>query len=132
MMATLSETYERIKLSIVAFVKTVNFVADRANEPMPLFPDIIGTGFVVDECGLVATNQHVVDAFKKVPRAEGVSPVVAVLMVPATGHMRILPVEIPRQMEITTFNPGENYSGPAKPDIALVKIAVRGLRGVEF
>jgi hypothetical protein len=33
------------------------------------FPVIIGTGFVVDKCGMVLTTQHVAEELQKLPRS---------------------------------------------------------------
>jgi len=131
-MATLPEVYKKVKPSIVAFVQTVHRVADRSKEPVPKFPRIFGTGFVVDERGIIATNQHVVDAFSKVPTAPGEPPVLAVVFVKAEDHIKILPVRKIREMFIASFRHGENYSGPPSPDIALVKIAARNLPALEL
>jgi len=131
-MNKLAEVYARMKPSVVAFVQTVKPVADRAKEPLPKFPEIFGTGFVVDESGIVATNQHVVDAFAHAPTAPGEPPVVAVVFVKATDHMKIIPVEKIREMFIASFKPGSHYSGPPQPDIALVKIAARNLPALEL
>jgi hypothetical protein len=35
------------------------------------FPPIFGTGFVVHEDGLIATNDHVISCFPKIPQPDG-------------------------------------------------------------
>jgi S1-C subfamily serine protease len=48
-------TFETVRPSIVAFAS--RFVP----RERPDFPEIIGTGFVVDSRGVAVTNRHVVD-----------------------------------------------------------------------
>src|SRR3989338_4816553 len=65
---TLAEVFQIVQPSIVAF--TPKYVPK--NLPQD-FPPIFGTGFIAAN-GLVATNDHVVRAFAKVPRPEGTPP----------------------------------------------------------
>ncbi len=129
-MGTLSETYKSVKPAVIAFVARISPTDDPAERPK--FPHIIGTAFVVDERGIVATNQHVVDAFAKAPTYPGEPPVAAVAFVDGPNYRKIIPVPKLREMVITEFDPGENYSGPERPDIALVKIGVRDLPALEL
>ena len=50
----ISSSYRSMKSSIVAFVAKYVPVSDQDGPPP--FPPIIGTGFVVHEDGLIATN----------------------------------------------------------------------------
>ena len=59
----LAETYSRLRESIVAFIPKV-FPAMQDGTP-PEIPPIFGTGYVIHEDGIVATNHHVVEAFKR-------------------------------------------------------------------
>jgi len=52
--------YPTLKPSIVAIASKVF--------SNPEFPDIIGTGFVAREDGIIFTNNHVVQAISKLPR----------------------------------------------------------------
>ena len=58
---TLPDTYEAIRPAIVAFTSGV---VGRS----PAVPQVIGTGFVVDSRGVVATNRHVVESLAELPR----------------------------------------------------------------
>lgn len=61
---SLIETFEIVHLSIVGFASTI-----KVEEPGkdPILPSILGTGFVVDSRGVVATNRHVVEAILELP-----------------------------------------------------------------
>ncbi len=72
----LSDTFSTIRRSIVAFA-SLAVVTKRGRQPS--FPSLIGTGFVVDTRGIVATNRHVVRALEKLPNnpATGVGSAIA-------------------------------------------------------
>lgn len=58
-----SKTYKKLKPAIVAIVSRIS--------QQPDFPDIIGTGFIAHEDGIVITNNHVIEVIKKLPRRKG-------------------------------------------------------------
>lgn len=60
---SLADTYKKLKPSVVAIVGQISSSPD--------FPDIIGTGFIAREDGLIITNNHVVDVIKELPRRKG-------------------------------------------------------------
>jgi len=60
----LQETFKAVHPSIVALGS--RFVMAPANDP-PSFPWIIGTGFIVDSRGIVATNKHVAEELLNLP-----------------------------------------------------------------
>jgi len=66
---TLSENYEAIAPSVVAFIS--RFRRGRLNREqlaqLPPMPAILGTGFFVDSDGIVVTNRHVTNRFAQIP-----------------------------------------------------------------
>jgi S1-C subfamily serine protease len=58
---TLEETYEVVSPSIVALGSKL------VKRDKPMFPEIIGTGFVVDSRGIIATNRHVALPLQQLP-----------------------------------------------------------------
>lgn len=69
---SLTESYEKIKPTIVAFVPRF-LTVDDGNQPIPEFFPIFGTGFVIDD-GIVVTNDHVVKAIPKLPKPRDLPP----------------------------------------------------------
>ncbi len=129
----LIDTYRGIKESIVAFVPRVFPSIDDKGGPLP-FPPIIGTGFVIRDDGLIATNNHVVASFKGLTLPPGASeddwPVVAILLKPSDMGIIEVPLTLCGAAVIKSFQPAGVYYGPPKPDIALVRVRVRGLAPV--
>ena len=129
----LVDTYRGIKESIVAFVPRVFPSIDDKGGPPP-FPPIIGTGFVVRDDGLIATNNHVVASFKGLTRLPGASeddwPVVAMLLKRTDMGIIEVPLTVCATAVVSGFKPGKVYYGPPKPDIAFVRVSVRGLAHV--
>lgn len=100
----------------------------------PLFPTIIGTGFVVDSRGLVATNRHVVRAMEKLPAnpKTGESAAFAlafsnVEMGPDGTSMKVVSIGIRRWDKLTTFGGDEQFYGQPLPDLAFVQLNVSGI-----
>ena len=62
---TLTEVIRKITPAVVAFGSRV---VHSETSVAPGFPRIVGTGFVVDERGIVVTNQHVIDALADIPK----------------------------------------------------------------
>jgi S1-C subfamily serine protease len=62
----LTAVIRRVTPAVVAFGS--RFVPSESSAT-PGFPVIIGTGFIVDERGLVITNEHVIEAIGKIPKS---------------------------------------------------------------
>ena len=56
----LVKVYPEIKKSIVAFIPKFSFLPDSKK---PKLPPILGTGFFINDKGLIATNDHVAKSF---------------------------------------------------------------------
>jgi len=130
----LVESYKIVKKSIVAI--TLKYVPHYDKQSMPTdFPPILGTGFIVNENGLIVTNDHILDAISKLWRPPGAEKdwgVFATLfhMTPE-GQVKI-PLEIIGAGKIDTFAPGGAYYGPKKPDLAFMHVKARGLPSLKI
>jgi len=125
---SLVDTFDIVRPSVVAFASRM------VGAPLfgkPLFPEIIGTGFIVDRDGIVATNDHVIDALQKLPphpvtgRASGIA-IVWGAAEPLDGELYPIHfVEIKGCSRIRSFGmKGPNY-GEDVPDIGFVQLKVR-------
>ena len=128
---TIASAYKTIKGSVVAFTLKYVPVFDEKASP-PAFPPILGTGFVVREDGVIATNAHVVRAFNKVPRPPDTPPedwpVTALLFKLTEQGMLQIPLQVLGVGVIKQFTTGPAYYGPKEgPDIAFVHVKARGL-----
>lgn len=129
---SLHTVYPSIKEGIVAFVaRHFEFAGNESQA----FPPILGTGFVVRESGLIATNHHVIKAFKKIPKLPNTkdkdwSAAAFLLKWHKEGDLMgilELPLFIEGVFVVGAFDPGKVYYGPPKPDIAFVKVKATGL-----
>jgi hypothetical protein len=125
----LATTYREVRPSIVAFIP--RHIPLRAGEKRPMFPPIVGTGFIIDD-GIVVTNDHVVRALARLPRPPGTPPeewAFAVLLlheIPdkeiAQMYLEVIGVAVPRDIEVEG-----HYYGPRRPDLAFVHVKAKGL-----
>src|SRR5437899_2592554 len=118
----LPETFQTVRPSIVALGSRLT----RAPESQKLlFPEIIGTGFVVDRRGIVATNRHVADVLAALPchPTTGASCALAVLFTEVESKggehgMGTLLRGIRRHWVLESFVPHGSYFGESMPDLA--------------
>lgn len=133
---TMQETYKDIKGCIVAFIQKYIPVQKDKSQP-PIFPPIIGTGFIVREDGLIGTNAHVAKAFNRVFRPPDISedewPVYAMLFKQSPQGMIEIPLEISGVMAISKYEHGKVYYGPKEgPDLAFVHVKAKGLPTIDI
>jgi S1-C subfamily serine protease len=123
---TLTNLYYHATPCVVGFIS--RFKVLPANTP-PLFPDIFGTGFLVDDCGTVVTNRHVVEVFDQVPRhpERKESPVAAIIFFFSEDRLACQMAAIEPQGSTTLgqFVSSGDWFGQAVPDVAFVQLKVR-------
>lgn len=128
-MNEVSEIYKRIKPSVVAIVSKLS--------KNPDFPDIIGTGFIVNEDGIIITNNHVIREIDKLPRRKddpNSMPIRVMFFhnIPDKG-MALVPLEVEAvtasimEEKIEGINYGEDI-----PDIGAIYVKAKGLPFVEI
>jgi hypothetical protein len=123
----LIDTFSTIRRSIVAFA----IASKRANTLS--FPSIIGTGFVIDTQGIVATNRHVVLELEKLGDPETSDNVALALTFSEVQReqgahvLTVLRVSLKRWDKLTTFTSSDDFYGEQIPDIAFAQIGVSGL-----
>ncbi len=126
----LIEAYEKIKPSIVAFIPMF-YPVYRKDEPIPEFPPIFGTGFIIDD-GLVVTNDHVVKVISKLPKPPDCPPdlwpVQCLLWhyIPQKG-LATVRLDVIGVINISHMEHGEAYYGPSKPDLSFVQVKMKNL-----
>lgn len=136
-MPDLATTYASVvRPSLVAFFYKFHDTHTTAGQ-LPPFPTIIGTGFVIDSDGWIATNRHVAEAFAHVPNEVrqvigDQIPVMAVLfqLVDGNLHLPMFQVE-----DVITFDvPQRLLTQFAReaPDLAFARINVRALPTLEI
>ncbi|MBV8520461.1 MAG: trypsin-like peptidase domain-containing protein [Acidobacteria bacterium] len=133
-MADLITTFRTLSPSIVAFGS--KFARSKGGQAPP-FPEIIGTGFVIDERGIVVTNRHVAEALLALPSAPNTSEPAAFALVYGGvyeengGHaLNAAPVDIIHYQMIGAFKAEKEWYGDPLPDAAFLQLKVRGLKPV--
>lgn len=99
----------------------------------PGFPLIVGTGFIVDERGLVLTNQHVIDAIGQIP-AHARFVMLFPQPISQNGHTMfgVILRQILAVNSISSFESSGPYFGEATPDFGFVQINLQGLPVIEI
>ncbi len=127
-MASLPTVYNGLKSCIVSIIPRY-FTGDKSSQRPPSFPPIVGTGFIVAD-GLVATNAHVLEAIKRLPRLGRADewPALALMLyeIPGRGIAEIF-LEIIGVFELGELTPEKNYYGPKSPDFAFLHVKMKGL-----
>ena len=133
---TLPDVFDAVRPSIVAFASRLTSTPVGG---MPLFPPIIGTGFVVDSDGIVVTNRHVIDVLQKLPPhpvTKARSDVAILWRQPEPAGdglvMPVLFVDIKAYSTITSFSTAGPYYGEDLPDIGFVQLMVRDVPALQL
>jgi len=125
----LSESYEIVKKSIIAFIP-------KYLPHTPAFPPIMGTGFIIRENGLIVTNDHILKVISKMPKPPNAPPEeipARVLFFKITERgLTTVPLEVMGLLGIKEYNPGPSYYGPKIPDIGFVQVKAMGLPALEI
>ncbi len=123
-MNNLSNIYQQIKPAIVAIVSRVS--------TNPYFPDIVGTGFMVREDGIVLTNKHITDRIKALPKRkdapkhEWPALIKVFHLIPEQG-MAIIDLDIEGVVFPGEFVKPKAYYGEDLPDVAAICIKAKDL-----
>ena len=126
----LTDVIRKVSSAVVAFGSRA--VVSQSNVA-PGFPTILGTGFIVDERGMVLTNQHVIDAIENIP-----PPAQFVMIFPEPTSVNgntmfgVILRKIKAINSISSFESFGPYFGEAKPDFGFVQIDIQGLPVMEI
>jgi transcriptional regulator with XRE-family HTH domain len=130
----LPDAFDSIRPSIVAFASRAAMTAPGGT---PLFPSIIGTGFVVDSSGIVVTNKHVVDLLQALPPnpETGARSDMAIVWSNIErrneGHFQpLLFIDVKAYSVIQSFSTVGPYYGETVPDLAFVQLNAKDLPAV--
>jgi hypothetical protein len=114
----------------------LGFITKLSVGPKPYFPEIFGTGFFVDSCGLAATNRHVIDVFTQLrphPKT-GESPLAAFLFFPGEdgNSWQMLIVDVVAWNAVAEFTSSGEWYGQTIPDIGFVQMGVREVSALKL
>jgi len=122
----LSELYETVSPCIVAFIsKMLPLPAGQ----QPVFPEIFGTGYLINGSGLVTTNRHVVEVFDQVgrhPQTGKFAGAALMFLVEADKHgCQMLTIGVKSWGAVNSFSSSTEWYGQNVPDIGFVQLEVR-------
>lgn len=122
--------YRKVRSSVVAIVP--KFYKER-----PSFPDIIGTGFIVSELGIVCTCRHVAESALALYKPRGyqgfpASVLLFVGEVQGREGVGVLNVDVEQVGAATLMGDAPKYLGPNPPDISFMLLSVTATPAVEF
>ena len=130
----LPEIFQSIRPSIVALGSRISIT--RAGTK-PLFPEILGTGFIVDPRGIVATNRHVVEEISKLPPHPytGANTALAILFTEVEvgdgqHGMGTILRGIRGHWLLDEFSTHGAYFGASMPDLAFLHLDVKDVPAV--
>ena len=128
-LSPLAETFDRVRPSIVALASRLASSATA----MPVFPEILGTGFVVDQRGIVMTNRHVAVALQRLPANCAMAIIFPPVESKETEHGQpVIFRAVKSYNVIESFQSSGPFYGDLLPDIALLLIDVQGLQPLQF
>ncbi len=138
MTTSLSNTYEKVKPSIVAFTKKYMIAtnSNKLTEAQISFPPVLGTGFIINENGIIVTNDHIAEQLKKninlpfTPKNECIHS--ATMFKITNKGLAQIPLDILEIYQRKSFKTDKIYFEPEKPDIAFVLVKVKGLPALEL
>jgi S1-C subfamily serine protease len=120
----LVKIYRRLRHSIVGFIPLFPQGSEDSHVPF-----IFGTGFVVHEAGIIATNAHVINAIADLPQPDGFKGVPAAVLFFILTDLGMVQVHcnIAGIITLHEFDSGPSWYGTKTPDLAFVHIKVCGL-----
>jgi S1-C subfamily serine protease len=132
---TLVDIFDKVRPSIVALATRWTQTPQGGR---PIFPTLLGTGFVVDSRGIIATNRHVVEALEQLPRhPKGESSAIGIVWaeIERRSGMGVLPAffaDVKGYSTVTEFSSNSPYYAEAPPDIGFVQLKVRDLPALKL
>lgn len=126
---SLEDIYDVIRPTIVAICQT--FESGEEHDDPPEYPHIIGTGFIVDERGLILTNLHIANLIEKLPRPAGGEEPRSKVFVMISTHSGDAYYQVSADTVCTAvldgFVPHPSSLDKEPPDLALLQIDCTGL-----
>lgn len=122
----LNELFTKVNPAIVCFINRM--IPAVPGKSKPVFPQILGTGFLIDSNGMAVTNRHVIAAFRNFAKRPdtGQLPIAAVgFYSDDQGACQMLVHELFDWHSIGKFEASVEWFGEDNPDIGFVQLNVR-------